>query len=57
LQSRFAFVAVPDSFQGKPRSEFDPLYMQALFRLGYEQGLSGTAWQTQAPLSPTLALR
>jgi hypothetical protein len=29
LKSRFAFVAVPDSFQDKPRSEFDPVYMQA----------------------------
>jgi predicted patatin/cPLA2 family phospholipase len=57
LKARFAFVAVPESFDEKPRSEFDPVYMQALFRLGYEHGRKGDSWQTQPPLSPTLALR
>jgi predicted patatin/cPLA2 family phospholipase len=57
MQARFFFVTVPESFGEKSRSEFDPVYMQALFKLGYQQGLSGTAWQTQPPLSPTLAVR
>lgn len=57
LHARFAFTAIPDSFQVNQRSEFDTEYMKALFQLGYEQGRSGKAWQTQPPLSPTLAAR
>jgi predicted patatin/cPLA2 family phospholipase len=57
LKARFVFTAVPDDFTGKPRSEFDSLYMQELFKLGYDQGRAGQAWLNEAPASPTLALR
>jgi hypothetical protein len=57
LRASFAFTAVPDDFAGKPRSEFDSLYMQELFKLGYEQARAGHAWLNEAPASPTLALR
>jgi predicted patatin/cPLA2 family phospholipase len=56
LKARFAFIAVPESFEVKPKSEFDTAYMQALFKLGYEHGLKGDRWQTKPPPSPTLAV-
>ncbi len=57
LKAGFAFSAVPERFVEKPRSEFDPLYMQALFKVGYEQGRSGKAWRSVPPASPMLALK
>lgn len=57
MKADFAFAAVPDSFTMKPRSEFDTLYMQALFKIGYEDALRGQAWRKSPPASPMLALR
>lgn len=57
LRADFAFAAVPESFAEKPRSEFDPLYMQALFKIGYADGLAGSAWHKLPPATPMLAQR
>ena len=57
LKAEFAFAAVPESFAVQQRSEFDPLYMQALFKAGYQDALEGRAWRKVPPASPMLALR
>lgn len=57
MKADFAFAAVPKSFTMQPRSEFDILYMQALFKVGYEDALRGRAWSKIPPASPMLALR
>jgi predicted patatin/cPLA2 family phospholipase len=57
MKADFAFAAVPESFAEKPRSEFDPAYMQALFKVGYTDALHGAAWRKTPPASPMLALQ
>lgn len=57
MKADFAFAAVPESFSVQPRTEFDPLYMQALFKVGYQDALEGRAWRKVPPASPMLALR
>ena len=41
----FRYVAIPDDFESEADEVFDPQEMRRLFELGYETGLSGTAWQ------------
>lgn len=57
MNANFAFAAVPEGFAVQQRSEFDPLYMQALFKVGYEDGLEERAWRKVPPASPMLASR
>lgn len=57
MNANFAFAAVPEGFAVQQRSEFDPLYMQALFKVGYEDGLEERAWRKLPPASPMLASR
>lgn len=57
MKADFAFTAVPENFAEKPRSEFDPAYMQALFKVGYTDALHGAAWRKTPPASPMLALQ
>jgi len=46
----FRYVAIPDDFESQADEVFDPQEMNRLFELGYETGLSGTAWQDRPPL-------
>lgn len=57
LNADFAFSAVPEDFTEKARSEFDTAYMQALFKVGYQEALQGKAWRKEPPASPMLAQR
>jgi hypothetical protein len=47
-EQRFGFhlAIVPDDFSVKPTEPFDPVYMKALFELGYESALTGRSWRT-----------
>jgi predicted patatin/cPLA2 family phospholipase len=45
----FNLASIPESFDMKPKSEFDPEYMTALFDLGYNQARDGTAWMKAPP--------
>lgn len=56
LKADFAFAAVPESFAAQQRSEFDPLYMQAPFKAGFQDAMDGRAWGKVPPASPMLAL-
>jgi hypothetical protein len=37
---------IPDSFTAESKEAFDRDYMRELFRLGYDLGTSGRAWET-----------
>lgn len=37
-------VSIPRDFMMEPTEPFDPVYMKALYDLGYEYGLSGDKW-------------
>ena len=43
----FNLVWIPRDFDMEPQEPFDPVYMQALFDLGYEYGLAGDRWLTR----------
>jgi hypothetical protein len=45
----FNLATIPESFDMKSKSEFDPEYMTALFDLGYKQARDGTAWMKAPP--------
>jgi hypothetical protein len=47
-EQRFGFhlAIVPDDFALKAAEPFDPVYMNALFELGYEGALAGRSWRT-----------
>jgi predicted acylesterase/phospholipase RssA len=42
-------VAIPPDFDLEPTEAFDPVYMQALFDLGYTFGLAGDRWTPHPP--------
>lgn len=45
----FRYVAIPDKFGMQADEAFDPRVMTRLFELGYQMGLSGSAWQDTPP--------
>ena len=45
----FNLAYIPSEFTAKPAEDFDPVYMQKLFDLGYELALKGYDWQKQPP--------
>ena len=45
----FRYVAIPDDFESQADEMFDPREMTRLYKLGYEKGLDGTAWQDTPP--------
>lgn len=46
------YAAIPDDFESRATETFDPVEMQRLFELGYELGLSGSAWRDTPPGVP-----
>lgn len=40
---------IPADFGAEPTEPFDPVYMKALYDLGYEHGLAGDRWQPYPP--------
>ena len=47
--AEFNFIAVPPTFDVKPKELFDPAYQTALFEEGYALGRKGTAWMKAPP--------
>ena len=45
----FNAIWVPETFTMKEPSPFDPVYMKALFDVGYQMGLNGIPWAKQPP--------
>lgn len=43
--SNFHFIAMPEAFTTELKEPFDPVYMNALFDLGRQQGESGIPWE------------
>lgn len=42
-------IGIPRDFDMEAREPFDPVYMKALYDLGYEYGLAGDRWQPHPP--------
>ncbi|QIG48933.1 patatin [Nordella sp. HKS 07] len=42
-------IWVPASFELKEKEPFDPVYMRALYKLGYEMGKNGIPWEKHPP--------
>lgn len=42
-------IWVPADFELKEKEPFDPVYMRALFNLGYKMGKNGIPWEKQPP--------
>ncbi len=42
--SGFQLIAIPPEFEVESKEAFDPVYMKALYELGYKAGLSGKLW-------------
>jgi predicted acylesterase/phospholipase RssA len=42
-------VSIPREFDFEQNEPFDPVYMQALYDLGYEYGLAGDRWSPRPP--------
>jgi predicted acylesterase/phospholipase RssA len=42
-------IGIPRDFDMAAKEPFDPVYMKALYDLGYEYGLAGDRWQAQPP--------
>lgn len=51
MRDGIAFRAtwVPDSFTMEEPEPFDPAYMKALYKVGFEMGRNGIPWRTQPP--------
>ena len=45
----FRAIWVPDSFTLEEPAPFDPAYMKALYKVGFEMGRNGIPWATQPP--------
>jgi hypothetical protein len=45
----FNLAYIPDDFEFEAKEEFDPVYMKALFDLGYEMAKSGYPWKKAPP--------
>ncbi len=42
-------IWIPTDFEAEPSEAFDPVYMNALYDLGYEHALAGNRWQPNPP--------
>lgn len=47
--AKLAVIAIPTDFDAEPTEMFDPVYMSALYQLGYDQGFSGENWSPYPP--------
>ena len=47
--AEFRLASIPVSFTQKGSQSFDPVYMKALFEVGYRLGLGGEAWVRTPP--------
>ncbi|MFZ1103007.1 MAG: patatin-like phospholipase family protein [Hyphomicrobiaceae bacterium] len=52
--AEFRLASIPVSFTQKGSQSFDPVYMKALFEVGYRLGLGGKAWVRTPPEAVTV---
>lgn len=45
----FRFTGIPAEFDMKQENDFDPVYMRALFDIGYQRAKEGSAWASVPP--------
>jgi hypothetical protein len=45
----FRAIWVPESFDVEEPEPFDPTFMKALYKVGFEMGRNGIPWETQPP--------
>ncbi|MCG3123945.1 MAG: hypothetical protein GIKADHBN_02383 [Phycisphaerales bacterium] len=45
----YNLASIPSTFDKKPKEDFDPVYMSALFDVGYQQALTGDPWTHTPP--------
>jgi hypothetical protein len=55
--AEFRLVSIPASFDMQSTKPFDPAYMQALFKVGFDLGRRGNAWARTPPEAVTMAQR
>jgi hypothetical protein len=55
--AEFRLASIPASFTAQSAQPFDPVYMKALFEVGYRLGQQGNAWARTPPEAVTLAKR
>jgi Patatin-like phospholipase len=55
--AEFRLASIPASFTAKSKESFDPVYMKALFDVGYRLGLDGKAWVRSPPEAVPVAQR
>ena len=53
--AEFRLASIPASFTAQSTQPFDPVYMKALFDVGYRLGRQGNAWARTPPEAVTLA--
>jgi len=45
----FNYLNIPSEFNAKPKEEFAPVYMKALFEFGYQMAKNGLEWKKYPP--------
>ena len=52
----FHYTSISPTFDVQPTKAFDPVYMKALFDLGYEFGKSGQEWPSVPPIVQNISI-
>ena len=55
--AEFRLASIPATFTAQSAQPFDPVYMKALFEVGYRLGLQGNAWARTPPDAVIIAKR
>lgn len=55
--AEFRLASIPASFTAESTQPFDPVYMKALFEVGYRLGLQGSNWERTPPDAVIIARR
>jgi predicted acylesterase/phospholipase RssA len=55
--AEFRLASIPPTFTQESTAPFDPVYMKALFKVGYRLGQQGTGWERTPPEAVTIARR
>ncbi|HEX5958853.1 MAG TPA: patatin family protein, partial [Hyphomicrobiaceae bacterium] len=55
--AEFRLASIPMTFTQRSSQSFDPVYMKALFQVGYDLGRRGTTWARQPPEAVSIAHR
>jgi hypothetical protein len=53
--AEFRLTSIPASFTAESKEQFDPVYMKALFDVGFRLGLEGKAWVRTPPEAAPVA--